>query len=58
MKKLDIFCSRLKAIGVDVELIGNYPWVYLKAVNGLPVKERYWGNHGFTIFFALILVRS
>ena len=42
---------RLRKIGIDVELIGNYPWIYLRKVNGNTVKERFEGNHGFTIAF-------
>ncbi|PHS72133.1 MAG: hypothetical protein COB22_05370 [Cycloclasticus sp.] len=49
--KIGRFVWRLKAIGINVELMGNYPWVYLHAVNGIHVKEKYWGNHGFTILF-------
>lgn len=49
--KIGNFVNRLKAIGINVELIGNYPWVYLHAVNGINVKAKFWGNHGFTILF-------
>ena len=42
---------RLRKIGIDVELIGNYPWIYLRKVNGNTIKERFEGNHGFTIAF-------
>jgi len=44
---------RLKKIGINVELIGNYPWIYLEKVNGNRVKKEdfYLGNHGFTIAF-------
>lgn len=47
---------RLKKIGIDVELIGNYPWIYLERVNGNRIqKEDYFrGNHGFTIAFSPI----
>lgn len=48
------FVNRLKKIGIEVELIGNYPWVYLDKVNGKKVKELYLGNHGFTVFFLAI----
>jgi hypothetical protein len=44
--------KRLKRIGVDVELIANYPWVYMTKVNGVPVTEKFMANHGFTAFFA------
>ena len=42
---------RLRKIGIDVELISNIPWIYLRKVNGNTVKERFEGNHGFTIAF-------
>lgn len=45
------FINRLKKIGIEVELIGNYPWVYLRSVNGNIVKEKFMANHGFTAFF-------
>ena len=48
---IDRFVRRLQKIGIDVELMGNYPWIYLRTVNGKPVKENFAGNHGFTAFF-------
>ncbi len=44
---------RLKKIGIEVRLSGNYPWIYLDEVNGNRVKKEdyYLGNHGFTIAF-------
>ena len=42
---------RLRKIGIEVELIGNYPWIYLRKVNGNQVTERFCANHGFTIAF-------
>lgn len=44
---------RLKKIGIEVELFGNYPWIYLEKVNGNRIKKEdfYFGNHGFTIAF-------
>ena len=44
---------RLRKIGINVELAGNYPWIYLEKVNGNRVKREdfYLGNHGFTIAF-------
>lgn len=44
------FVERLKAIGIDVELQGNYPWVYLARVNNIAVSEKFQANHGFTAF--------
>lgn len=47
---------RLLKIGINVELFGNYPWIYLDKVNGNKIKsEDYFrGNHGFTIAFSPI----
>jgi hypothetical protein len=45
------FIERLKKIGIEVELIGNYPWIYIDKINGKRVTERFEGNHGFTIAF-------
>ena len=44
---------RLKKIGIEVQLFGNYPWIYLDSVNGNRIKKEdyYLGNHGLTIAF-------
>jgi hypothetical protein len=44
---------RLRKIGIEVELAGNYPWIYLEKVNGNRIKREdfFQGNHGFTIAF-------
>jgi len=49
--KLGVFVERLKKIGIDVKLSGNYPWVYLDEICGIKVKEKFAGNHGFTVMF-------
>lgn len=51
MNKLDIFMGRMKKIGVDIDLLGNYPWIYIDRINGKRVMEKFEGNHGFTIAF-------
>jgi len=43
--------TRLEKIGIQIELVGNFPWIYLDTVNGVKVAERYRGKHGFTAFF-------
>lgn len=50
-EKLDVFVKRLQKIGIDTKYIGNYPWIYLDTVNGNKVKEKFEGNHGFTVGF-------
>jgi hypothetical protein len=44
---------RLRKIGIEVQLYGNAPWIYLDSVNGNKIKKEdyYLGNHGFTIAF-------
>lgn len=49
--KISRFVTRLKAIGINVELASNYPWIYLRSVNDIKVKETYQGDHGFTILY-------
>lgn len=55
---LTTLTSRLKKIGIEIELVGNYPWIYLESVNGNRIKEEdyYYGNHGFTIAFLPIKI--
>jgi hypothetical protein len=48
---LNRLTRRLKLIGIEVELVGNYPWIYLDSINGKRVTERFEGNHGFTVAF-------
>jgi hypothetical protein len=43
--------SRLKKIGITIEMFRNVPWIYLDEVNGNKVKEKFNANHGFTIAF-------
>lgn len=50
MNEINIFVERLKKIGIEVELIGNVPWIYLHKVNGNVVKEEDWtANYGYTV---------
>jgi len=51
MNVVERFVTRLKSIGITVELISNAPWIYLHKVNGVKVTEHYMGNHGFTAFW-------
>lgn len=54
MTTINSFVNRLSKIGVNVTLIGNYPWVYLDTVNGRRVRGTYQADHGFTVFFRAI----
>ena len=49
--KLDVFVKRLKKIGIDVKLAGNFPWIYLDKICGMKVSETFQANHGFTVMF-------
>ena len=51
MNVVNRFINRLTKIGISIELIGNYPWVYLTTVNGVSIEETYMAEHGFTAFF-------
>ena len=51
LHKIDVFVRRLEKIGIDITLLGNVPWIYIHTINGKVVKERYMGDHGFTIAF-------
>jgi hypothetical protein len=50
MNEIEIFINRMKKIGIELELTGNIPWIYLKSVNGNLIKEEdYNTDHGYTI---------
>ena len=49
--KIGVFVERLKKIGIEVKLTGNFPWVYIDQICGKRVTEKFEGNHGFTLIF-------
>jgi hypothetical protein len=50
MNEVQIFINRMKRIGIELELVGNVPWIYLEKVNGNRIRpEDYSDNHGYTI---------
>ena len=51
MKTLNTLYKRLHKLGIEITLVGNYPWIYLHKVNGNLVKEKFMAEHGFTIAF-------
>jgi hypothetical protein len=51
MTLLHNFSDRLRKIGIDVELYGNFPWIYIVSINGKEVKEKLKSDHGFTAFW-------
>jgi hypothetical protein len=42
--------ERCKLLNIELEIHGNYPWIYLYSVNGNRVVEKFRANHGFTAF--------
>lgn len=50
---LDRLRRRLKKIGIEIEMVSNYPWIYIEKVNGNRIQEEdyFRGNHGFTVAF-------
>ena len=50
MLLIERFIRRMDKIGIDIGLVGNYPWIYLDTVNGKKVKGTFMANHGFTAF--------
>ena len=51
MIKITTFVERLKKIGIDIKLPGNFPWVYIDEICGVRVTEKFEANHGFTLIF-------
>lgn len=51
MDILEVFIKRMKKLNIEIELLGNYPWIYIDKINGKKIKEKFRGNHGFTIAF-------
>jgi hypothetical protein len=51
MNEVVKFRERLGKIGIEIELEGNVPWIYLKSVNGNKVNHEDWtnANHGHCI---------
>jgi hypothetical protein len=42
--------QRMQRIGIEIEFVGNYPWIYLERVNGIRIRqEDFTANHGFNI---------
>lgn len=49
--EIDVFYERMQKIGIQLELVGNYPWIYVRSVNGNRIKHEDFinANHGFQI---------
>jgi hypothetical protein len=50
---LERVTKRLAKIGIELELIGNVPWVYLKSVNGIPVTEKKNARYGYCVDYMI-----
>jgi hypothetical protein len=50
---LIVFVERMKKLGIEVELMGNFPWIYIERINSKRIQEEdyFCGDHGFTIAF-------
>ena len=44
------FTTRLANIGINVEIVSNVPFIYLRSVNGVAITEKYQSEHGFCSF--------
>jgi hypothetical protein len=49
--KIKVFVERLKKIGIEVKLVGNFPWIYIDEICGIKVKEKFERIYGFTLIF-------
>ena len=50
MNELVVLKNRLSKIGIEIELMGNIPWIYLTKVNDNVIDESdFTANHGFVI---------
>ena len=56
--KLNTFIKRMEKLNINVELIGNYPWIYIHKINDKRVTEKFHADHGFTIGFLPIRVEQ
>ena len=56
--KLYVFKERMKKLGIDVEFMYNYPWIYIYKINGniIQPEDYFEGNHGFTVGFLPVRV--
>lgn len=56
MNQLDVLLRRLKKIGIELELAGNHPWIYMIKVNDKKVGKPFNAEHGFTIAYQPVKV--
>lgn len=49
LKTLDNLIRRLKKINIEVDIIRNIPWFYVRYINGKKVSEKLESDYGFVI---------
>lgn len=49
--KLSNFINRLNKLGINLNIVSNYPWIYINSINGIKVTEKFHSEYGFTIAF-------
>lgn len=49
--KISIFKNRLKRLGIEIELVVNYPLVYITKINGNYVDDKFNSEHCFTLAY-------
>ena len=54
MTNIERFINRLKKCGVTLDLLGNFPWVYIAKINGNTVKEKRDSEYGFVLGYTPI----
>ena len=47
--KVSRLVQRLEKLNINIELMGNFPWVYIIKINNTPVTKVYYSEHNFTI---------
>lgn len=48
-KELDGIITKLHKAGVNIQLLINYPWVYIDKINNRKVIEKYNSEHGWVV---------
>jgi hypothetical protein len=51
MDILELFVKRMEKLNIKIELVANYPWIYIDKINDKKVVEKFRGDYGFTIAF-------
>lgn len=51
LQSLHIFIERMKRLGIDMKLTINFPWIYIRSINGKEVTETFQSEHGFVIAY-------